>query len=84
MRFIPSNCFVEEPVAFLLLAPKAGADEANTIDDNQVRIGPWGKFVVQLKPDVIGVIGVKYLTIGHRRSALWATSNDGAILFLYP
>ena len=56
MGLVPSNCFVQKALALPLLSPKARADQADTIDDDEVGIGAWGQLVVQLKRDVIGMV----------------------------
>ena len=57
--FVPCDGLVEVARSFLLLAPQTGANQTYAIDDDEIGIGPWGQFVIQLEGDVIGMVGVK-------------------------
>ena len=52
---VAGDGFVEKPLAFLLLAPQASADQADAIDDDEVAVGTRGQLVVELEGDVVGV-----------------------------
>ena len=84
MCLVPRNGFVEEALGLSLLSPQTGAYETNTVDDDEIGIGPRSQPVVELEGDVIGVVGSENLTVGHRRCAFRAAGDDGAILFLDP
>ena len=79
MLFVPCDGLVEVARSFLLLAPQTGANQTYAIDDDEIGIGPWGQFVIQLEGDVIGMVGVKNLPECHCTGLLRTGGDDMAI-----
>ena len=64
---IGGDALVEEALAFLLLPPKAGADESNAVDDDHVTVGAWREFVVELERNVVWMCRMENFTEGQCR-----------------
>ena len=80
MLFVPCDGLVEVARSFLLLAPQTGANQTYAIDDDEIGIGPWGQFVIQLEGDVIGMVGVKNLPECHCTGLLRTGGDDMTVI----
>ena len=84
VAFVPGDGFVQETFALALLSPQTRADEADTVDDDQVGVRPRCEFIVELESDVIGMVGGENFAVSNGRCTLRSAGDDGTVLFLHP
>ena len=81
---VAGDGLVQETFAFLLFAPKARANQAHAVDDDEVRVSAGCEFVVELKGDVVGVRGVENFTQSDGGGVFRTAGDDIGLVFVDP